>query len=92
MIFPFRIMPFVWTVLISGGLIGVLWGIDEIGDRREAKVRQELAKQREAEKEAERQAAARAGEEAEAARRTALQPGSLARLRAGWCRDCVEAR
>lgn len=35
---PIRIMPFVYTALISGALVGLAWLVDEIGDRREAKV------------------------------------------------------
>jgi hypothetical protein len=85
---PFRIMPFVWTAVTSAGLMGVWFLVDEIGDRREAKVRAEYAEaQREADEEADRQ-----GEEAEEARRPAALPGSVKRLHEMWCRDCSEAR
>ena len=77
------------TLALMAGLYIVF---DAIGDAREEKVRAELTAQREAEKDAERQAVATAAEAAAGARQGALLPGSVARLRAGWCRDCSETR
>jgi hypothetical protein len=52
-------------------------------------VRAEIAAQRAAEREAERTAIGQAVDAAEAARRGALLPGAVARLRAEFCRDCT---
>jgi hypothetical protein len=84
---PFRIMPFVWTAAISASLIGLFWIVDEIGDRREAKV---VARYVERDAEA-AEKARRDADAAEDARLPAALPGSIARLRAQFCRDCQEA-
>ena len=86
--FPFRIMSLVYTGLISAGIVGALWALDEYGDRRVERARVAWRAETDAEKQAEREAAAKAGEEAEAARLAALRPGSAGRLREFWCRDC----
>lgn len=41
---PFSFSPVVWFVVASSVLLGGLWLIDEIGDRREAKVHARYAK------------------------------------------------
>ena len=63
---------------------GVLLIVDEIGDRREKKVD---AKYAEIERKKE-EAVKKSADEAEAAREPAFAPGSLARLKANWCRNC----
>ena len=68
--------------------IALLWLVDEIGDRREKKVRAEFAAI-EKKKEAAVEVEAKAGEDA---RLPAFQPGSVARLKANWCRDCGEPK
>ncbi len=45
---PFSIAPAVWAVIVSGVIIGGVWLVDEIGDRREAKVHARYAKAAEA--------------------------------------------
>jgi len=65
-------------------LVGLLWVIDEIGDRREKKVTAVY----QAEETKRLEAINKAAREAEDARAPAMAPGSLARLRAEWCRDC----
>ena len=86
--FPFRIMPFVWTALISAGLVGLWWAVDEIGDRREAKVRAEYAEAVAAAQDQARKDADAAVE----ARLPAALPGAALRLRQHWCSNCPEAR
>ena len=64
--------------------VGLLWVIDEIGDRREKKVT--AAYQAEETKRLE--AINTSAKEAENARIPAMAPGSVARLRTDWCRNC----
>lgn len=45
---PISINPIVWLVVAGGILAGGLWLVDEIGDRREAKVHARYAKAAEA--------------------------------------------
>lgn len=75
---------YVKAALWGAAAIAVLWLVDEIGDRREAKVDARYAaieKKRQEAVEVE----AKAGEDA---RLPALLPGSVARLKKEWCRDC----
>lgn len=85
---PIRLMPIVWTVAAVLGA-GALWYVvDEIGDRREAQVNARWeARDREVSEKAKKDA-----DDAEEARRAAERPGSFARLRADWCRDCGGAQ
>ena len=64
--------------------VGLLWVIDEIGDRREQKV----VARHVAEEAKKAEAIDKAAREAADARAPALLPGSVARLRADWCRNC----
>jgi heme exporter protein D len=82
--FSISLSPLVWLGMVAAILAGLLWIVDEIGDRREAKVvaRYEA---RDAEIAAK---AKQEAEDAEAARLPAARPGSLARLQKSWCRDC----
>jgi hypothetical protein len=81
---PFSLQPIVTFVAVATLLVGAWLGIEKIVRMGQAEVRAEYA-QREAE------AAAQAHEiatEAVEARLPAGVPGSVARLRKEWCRDC----
>lgn len=79
---------YVKAALWGAAAIAVLWLVDEIGDRREAKVDARYAAIEKKKQEAV-ESEAKAGEDA---RLPAFQPGSVARLKANWCRDCGEAK
>ena len=85
----FQAQLIAWVLGALGFMAVVWWGVDAIGDRREAKVHAHYAAIELKKKEAV-EVEAKAGEDA---RLPALRPGSVARLRADWCRDCSkEAR
>ena len=44
MVLPFSLTPIAWAIVALGVLAGGVWIIDEIGDRREAKVHARYAK------------------------------------------------
>ena len=87
---PLRIA--VVTAIGTALIVGGLWALDEYGDRRvtAAKVVWDAGQERL--RLAAEEAARQSAEDAEKARLGALLPGSIARLRAEWCRDCQEAR
>ena len=85
---PFSFSPAIYAGLALALFAGGVWLVDAIGDRREAKVHAyyeaiELKKREAISEEA------KAGEDA---RLPAFQPGSVARLKANWCRDCGESK
>jgi heme exporter protein D len=86
--FSISLSPLVWLAMVAAILAGLLWVVDEIGDRREAKVNARWEQRDREVIEKARQEA----EDAEAARLPAARPGSLARLLKDWCRDCGGAQ
>lgn len=84
-------MPLLFWLKAAGvgvAAFGLLWLVDEIGDRREAKVRAEFA----AEERKKEKAVDEEVKSAADARLPAAAPGSVARLQKNWCRDCVEGK
>ena len=84
----FQAQLIAWVLGALGLFAAAWWIVDEIGDRREAKVHAHYAAIELKKKEA-IDVEAKAGEDA---RLPAFQPGSVARLKANWCRDCGESK